>query len=251
MVICTVGRKESLLRTLKSLEDQTFKNFEVVLVTTTGSLAHARNLGMKSAIGKILTFIDDDVWCPSTYLKSVVKEFNNPEVVGVSGPTLIESIYRSNRDLFKWSLAKKLHDWLFVKEARYWPGTLSECGTPSMSSNEPWCLYEGPVNYLEACNMSVRRSEALLTEGFDEGYVQTSEWSEPDFCFALSELGKLRFSQSCKLYHCPSKEGIYRNRLNTTHRWENFKKFQNRHGFHSLLYRGFVWAYFKLKQIVG
>ena len=248
IVICTLDRPESLNETLKSLTHQTFKDFEVILITERGDLSVCRDKGLRAAIGDIVTFIDDDVYCPSTWLQGVVKGFREG-VLGVTGPTIITSEYQKNRDSIRYKRLSRIQGWLFGVSTN--PGKLSVVGTPSMASNDGTCLYEGEVDYLECCNMSVKRKEALDVNGFDRNYIRTSEWAELDLSLKLSQKGKLIFSQDSRLYHRPSKAGVYKTRIQTRHRWENFKLFQKRWVRFSLrrnIYWGFVWIYFKLKE---
>ena len=121
-----------------------------------------------------------------------------------------------------------------------------------MESNFEGCDYNGEVEYLECCNMSVWRTAALQVGGFDHGYIKTSEWCEVDLSKKLGNHGKLIFSPDVKLEHRPSKQGIYSARLSTAHRLYNFKRFQERWikpSWKRTLYWIFVWTYFKVKQL--
>lgn len=247
IVLCTYGRPESLNVTLASLARQTYKDFEVILITEKGNLSKLRDKGLRSATGAIVSFIDDDVYCPPTWLEGVIKGFGEG-VVGVTGPTTITRDYRGNRDSIAHErYARPLWRLFGVSDK---PGHLSPTGAPSMASNFEGCQYQGPVEYLECCNMSVKRKEALDVGGFDGAYEATAEWCEVDLALRLGILGELVFRQEAGLYHRPSKEGIYKSRLKTAHRWKNFLRFQNRWTRPTLrtyLYRGFVWLYFTLK----
>lgn len=120
-----------------------------------------------------------------------------------------------------------------------------------MASNFEWCDYEGEAGYLECCNFAVNKSAGLACGGFSDAYIETSEWSELDFAFRLKQLGNLVFTQRAKLHHRPSKAGVYVARLNTDHRWQNFMEFQRtwiKPSFKTSLYRGFVWAYLRMKS---
>lgn len=248
IVICTLDRPESLNDTLESLTAQTFKDFEVILITQKGDLSKLRDDGLKVAGGDIVTFIDDDVYCPPAWLQGVVESFREG-VVGVTGPTYISREYQPNRDSLKYKKLRKLQEWLFKVPSD--PATLSACGAPSMASNFAECSYEGDVRYLECCNMSVKKKEAIDAGGFDHNYSRTGEWCEVDLALRLGKRGGLRFSRQCALYHRPSQAGVYRHRLSTAHRWENFKRFQNTWIKKSLrrhLYWAFVWTYFKVKS---
>ena len=247
IVICTLDRPESLNETLLSLTKQTFQDFEIILITEKGDLSKCRDKGLRCAVGSIVSFIDDDVHLPTTWLEGVTKSFGEG-VVGVTGPTVIRDAFRLGRDIFKYKRTRKLQD-LFFGVSSY-PGNLSRVGTPSMESNEESCDFSGEVDYLECCNMSVKKKEALEAGGFSHDYIKTSEWCELDLSLRLRKYGSLVFRQEARLYHNPSQSGVYKARLDTKHRWENFALFQRRWvkpSFKRCLYWAFVWTYFKLK----
>lgn len=257
VVICTLDREDSLREAIMSLCKQSYRNFEIVVLTDRGNLSKIRDTGLKASCGNIVVFIDDDVVCPEHWLQNMVSIFQKG-AVGVSGPTVISNEDNANRDVFRFRWCKKLHDRLFLGKDRRVPGFLSSCGTPSLAS----CGEEGSgdqndtseVDYLEACNMGVRRNQALLVGGFDTAFKGTSEWCEVDLALRMRKYGNLLYSKGAKLYHRPSKEGVYSARLRTRHRWKNFIYFQKKwegkfikKGFKTNLYRAFVWVYFKLK----
>jgi len=252
IVICSFGRPE-LNETLQSLSMQTFKNFEVILITDKGHLSKLRQLGLEKSVGEITCFIDDDVICPKTWLAGVVEGFHKDGVVGISGPTTVPRTHLSNRDIFKFKSIKRFYDWLFVGSSRGKPGAISDCGAVSTASNyEISGCYEGPVGYLEACNMSVKTKKAKEVGGFYSIYKETSEWCEVDLSLKLREKGILWYSKNAGLFHKPSQSGVYTARLKTKHRWDNFIVFQKRWTKPSIktyLYRSFVWLYFKIKQM--
>lgn len=253
VVICTLLDRESIGATLKSLEKQSWGNFEVILVDEPESLAIARQRGLESSRSSIVVFIDDDVVCPVDWLGSIMRIFNsNPYIIGVTGPTEITDEYKQNRDLFKFSRIKRAYDRVFLDGLSRFPGRISSCGAPTTASNDRGCKYSGPVDYLECCNFGVRRADAIRAGGFDPVYTRTSEWSEPDLAIKLGQLGYLYFCNDARLRHYPSKSGVYNNRLSTTHRWKNFKLFQQRWVKPSIkrsLYQAFIWTYLKMKQL--
>ena len=185
------------------------------------------------------------------WAKSVIQAFKAKGVVGVSGPTIIEDEWRRNRDLFKYAGIRRGYDYLFLPGQSTRPGRLSSCGANSTASNDVGQDYEGEVDYLEACNMHVLRKEALDVGGFDHNYKLTSEWCEVDLALKIKSKGRLRYSKHCLLYHRPSAAGIYRARLSTRHRFENFTYFQKKWIKPSLrrhLYWAFVWTYLRMKE---
>ena len=250
VAICTYGRPESLDVTLKSLEHQTYDSFEVVLITEKGNLSELRDKGLRTSAGDITILLDDDVYCQPTWLQAVADAFKEEGVVGVTGPTIITEEYKKNRDCFKFKKLSDLQGWLFKVPSE--PGRLSPYGTPSMASNYAGCTYEGEVDYLECCNMAVKRKEAIEVGGFDYDYIKTSEWCELDLSLRLRKKGRLVFRQACAIEHRPSKAGIYTNRLKTNHRWLNFMRFQKKWvkpGLLTYTYRAFIWTYLKIKDL--
>ena len=247
VVICTYKRPGSLNEALLSLSKQTFKDFEIILLTEKGDLSQIRQTGLQSARGGIVSFIDDDVYCPPVWLENTVKSFREG-AVGVTGPTYITSEFKKNRDCLKYRRLRQYQEWMFKVPTD--PGKLSPYGAPSMASNDEGNNYNGEVEYLEACNMSVNKYEALNAGGFDHHYIRTSEWCEVDLALRLGKRGRLVFSRLAALYHRPSQAGVYKHRLSTVHRWRNFVYFQRRWikpSFRRHLYWAFVWTYFKLK----
>jgi GT2 family glycosyltransferase len=220
-------------------------------------LSRLRDKGLRSAVGDIVTFIDDDVYCKPTWLENIVETFKRDKrIVGVSGPTVITNEYRANRDIFRFRRIKNLYDLLFLQGRTGMPGFLSDCGCPSTASNDIQSSYEGKVDYLEACNMSVKKEEALNVGGFDHNYIGTGEWCEVDLALRLQTRGSLYYCQQAFLYHRPSVKGVFSARLSTKHRWTNFRYFQEKfHGkwirntYRTYLYRIFVWLYLKMKNM--
>ena len=82
-----------LHQTLKELKKQSFKNFEVLVITDkisrTANPAIKRNLGAEKAKGKYLAFLDDDSYPSPNWLKNIKKTFiKNPLITALCGPCL-------------------------------------------------------------------------------------------------------------------------------------------------------------------
>lgn len=89
-----------LEETLKKLKTQSFKDFEVLVVTDKVSLKQGssihqlgpsfkRNLGAKMAKGQYLAFLDDDSYPSKNWLKNANKILSNkPDIAAVCGPCL-------------------------------------------------------------------------------------------------------------------------------------------------------------------
>ncbi|MBU1200201.1 glycosyltransferase [Patescibacteria group bacterium] len=248
VVICTKGRDETLKETLESLKKQSFKNWELVVVRET-PLSKARDLGWRRSKGEIVAWIDDDVVLDKDWAKNLVKIFDeNKDVGGVSGPTIVPADLLKNRMVFWWYGAKgwkKPLAWIWkqtmLNGKPFAVGRIWKIGWWSPGSNFKECLkLKGlqEVDYLEACNMSLRRSLVKKVGGFDLGYEGTSEWCEVDLAMRVARLGqnkvndrscKLVWSREVKLKHMVSRAGVYVDRRRLKERFKNYFRFYRRH----------------------
>jgi glycosyltransferase involved in cell wall biosynthesis len=267
IIICTYNRASSLKKCLQSLTKQTFKDFEVIIVdgNSTDStpsvikkfsaklkikliiepkkhLALARDLGWRQAKGKYVSWIDDDVIISPRWIESIINLLDqNPNIAGVSGPTIIPPHLLKNRLAFFWhqnpSLFAKLWVKFFLLSQPYAIGKILPTGAWTPGSNFPPALKLKkpiPVNYLEACNMTLRRHLVKKVNGFNLKYRGTSEWCEPDLAIRIKNLGfQLLFSSEIKVEHHPSRSGAFSHRFNLPERLSNFLRFYFKHIFPS------------------
>jgi GT2 family glycosyltransferase len=202
-------------------------------------LAKARDLGWRSATGELVSWIDDDVVLGKDWAKNIVKIFkNNPKVGGVSGPTIVPERLLKNRLVFFWHQPPNWWQrplaWMWVKfvlEGKpYEVGRLYATGWWSPGSNFKSCLkLKGlwEVDYLEACNMSLRRDLVKKVGGFNLSYQGTSEWCEVDLAIRVKRLGyRLVWSNKVRLRHEVSRSGVYQNRRKILERVKNYLKFK-------------------------
>ena len=107
VLLLTRNRKAALQRCLESLEQQTTRDFEVVVVDNGstdgtaemlrqytgcrivrvenragGSFAESRNRGLDAAHGEIVAFIDDDCTAEPRWLEKIVHELQEVDAVG-------------------------------------------------------------------------------------------------------------------------------------------------------------------------
>lgn len=116
LLMCTLGRTEELHGFLTSLREQTYRNFELLIVdqnpddhlwpvlkeyetdfpilhlrTDIQGLSRARNLGLDHVSGDLLAFPDDDCRYPRKLLATVARTFaSHHELDGVTGRSVDE-----------------------------------------------------------------------------------------------------------------------------------------------------------------
>lgn len=193
IIIPTYNEQGVIGDCLASLNKQTFKNFEVIIVddgSTDGTLevsrdlklkyklltlhqnhkgaGSARNMGVKKADGNILVFVDADM----TFDKNFVKKLVDPIIKGKSRGTFSKEEFVSNWD----------NVW-----ARCW------------NINEGWQkMRRHPKKYPSKQKVfrAILKSEFESVKGFDSKYGYADDWSLSD------KLGYLATSASgAKFYH--------------------------------------------------
>jgi glycosyltransferase involved in cell wall biosynthesis len=108
VIVCSYNGEGRIRQTLESLQKQSYKNMEVIVVddgSTDGTskvakeydfklirfgrnrgLAVARNQGVKESTGEIVVFTDDDCVADKDWIKNLTKTYaENPEAQGVGG----------------------------------------------------------------------------------------------------------------------------------------------------------------------
>jgi len=264
IVIPTLGRAADLDRCLGSLSSQESLNFEVIIVSDQISaienvlgkygsfpvlrvqlenrgLTYSRNSGLAKAQGGIVSFIDDDVILCSAWSRELVRSFNSsPSVGGVSGPTVIPQDLSDNRDVLAfhhkikknilWRFIVKTYNFIILENKPYAIGRIFKSGAFSVGSNYPEAINftdDIEVDYLEACNMSFRKSILDKICGFLPEYKGVGDWSEPDLAFRIRAAGyRLLFNPKIKVIHNISQKGVYQDRGKDSYqRMKNFLHF--------------------------
>ncbi|MDP3093540.1 MAG: glycosyltransferase family 2 protein [bacterium] len=270
IIVCTFNRAENLKECLESLTKQTFADFEVIIVDAGSTdktpeiiddycqklrvkkvsdngkeLAKARDLGWRTSQGELVSWIDDDVVVCENWAQSIVKTLDgNPGIAGVSGPTIVKENLLKNRDVFFFygkkglvGLLGKFWNYFFLERKMYEPGKLLKSGAWSPGANFSQSLeIKGlkEVDYLEACNMTLRRNLVEKAGGFDLGFQGTAEWCEIDLAQKIKKLGnKLVFNANVRVDHVISRQGAFPKRTFAKERMENFFRFYFRHIFKS------------------
>lgn len=259
VVVCTFNRAESLRNCLESLVKCGYPAMEVVVVdggSTDGTrevvrevrkklkirwveerrrnLALARDRGWREAKGKYVAWIDDDVVVSRKWAREVVRVLDqDAKMGGVSGPTVIPEDRLKDRAAFFWvnsdSLGARFWVWFMLMGRPemvgrlWWHGWWSP-GANFIGSTKLKGLIE--VNYLEACNMILRRELVEKVGGFDKGFAGTSEWCEVDLALRVKRLGyRLMFDPKARVEHWVSRSGAYERRRRWSERGRNYVKY--------------------------
>ncbi len=277
VVICTYNRVSSLAKTLLSLTKQSYKGFEVIIIdggSADGTkrvvdefknrllirfyvfeekqLAKVRDLGWRKARGKLVSWVDDDVVVSPDWAQSIIEIFEDSKIGGASGPTIIPPKILKQRDIFFFYNKSGFSKWLgaiwnkvFLENGMYQVGRVFRSGAWSPGSNFRSCLrLKGliDVDYLEACNMTIRRNLVRKVGGFDLGYKGVAEWCELDLAQKIKALGyRLIFSSKVRVDHFVSQGGVYTRRNDARERMENFLRYYFRFVFQPKW--GHVWRF--------
>ncbi len=211
IIIPTYKRKKRVLETIKSFFDQTYQEFEMVVVDqgparifdeeisnlnapfpikyvylSGPNLCKARNAGIQNACGQILLFCDDDIVPDKSLVEKHMSNYNDDNVGGVGG-RIISSGRR--RELL-----------LFFKFLHPTTGSINPLDASLICNFHRRRRCE--VKHVGGCNMSFRR-EALIRAGlFDESFGGTAVLEETDMSFRVRGLGyRLIFEPNAVVKH--------------------------------------------------
>jgi len=205
VVICTYGRPEQAQKLLTELNEQIYKDFEVLVVCqgdkhdlkeiegsirasyplkfyheANPNLPHARNIGIRQASGEIIMFLDDDIKPLDTFMEAHIANYSDPTIGIVGGRILGE---RNEEDIpdSKIGMVRKFDGFAYT-------------GFHKAVRRE--------VMHVKGVNMSVRRGIALEIGGFDERFEGTAEYEEMDFCLRVLKKGhKIIFDPAAVVEH--------------------------------------------------
>lgn len=197
VVINTCNRGAYIADTLVGLSQQTYDNFEVIVVNGPSidnteeivkrfnvryfdapyNISVSRNIGIKYAAGDIIAFIDDDAVPEPDWLKDIVKAYDDP-VVGAAGGR----VYNADGSDFQYCYGK----------IDVWGYPIS--GKKMFKHNTPGAYW---YNINIGTNASYRRDALIKIGGFDEEIEYYHD--ESDVCVRLIDNG----------YHVAQLEGAY------------------------------------------
>lgn len=188
VVINTCNRGAYLGDTLEGLKQQTYDNFEVIVVngpsidnteevakaynvryyTAPFNISVSRNIGIKQASGDIIAFIDDDAVPEPDWLHDLVAAYGDPKVAAAGG-----RVYNADGSEFQYSY-----------------GAIDVWGYPISRHDKPYDYNKPDSNWYNlniGTNASYRREPLIEVGGFDEEIEYYHD--ESDVCVRLIEHG--------------------------------------------------------------
>jgi glycogen(starch) synthase len=232
IIVSTIDRARSLANLLKSLEQQSYQDFEVIVVVgpthdntldvlkeyegrtriircPVANLAVSRNLGLRVAAGDIVAYIDDDAVPSRNWIEQLNYIFVTKPYVAATGGSVylihpLQSKVQYALGIF--SISGKQHD------AR---SSLLEA-LPLEGKGEFWTMR------MMGTNMAYRRDVLLAVGGFDECY----EWvyDDAEIALRLSAAGFLvRPVREARVYHVPASSRNRKINLLLANWWINTK----------------------------
>jgi GT2 family glycosyltransferase len=218
VVICTKDRPEMLATCLDSLECQTRRPEEILIVDASSvpardaverlvrkwpdclvvsiaaapGLPRQRNIGARAATGSLVVYLDDDVVLEPGYLAAIARTFeaDAPKQIGGAGGAQIPD--PTPREGFLRRAACRL----FLLET-YGRGIVKRSGYPDYVFS-PRSRME--VEFLSGCNMAYRR-EVLDALSFDERLSGYALGEDLQFSYRVSRRWKLVLVPDARLQH--------------------------------------------------
>ncbi|MBB6638141.1 glycosyltransferase [Cohnella thailandensis] len=192
IVICTYNRDEFLERTLLSLNNLSYSNFEVIVVNgpstdrtseiiegyrdrikirtnSKANLSVSRNIGIKAAAGDVVAFLDDDAIPEPNWLHQIKEVYDAHSPIGGAGGR----VFGPGGDHFQF------HN-----------GYIDIWGEAEVKLDQPG-IHTAPrsdkYNIMMGVNSTFSRQALLEVGGFDEYYEYFHD--ESDLCVRLTKAG--------------------------------------------------------------
>lgn len=228
VIIPTYNRGKILLDTVHQFLEQSYRNFELIIVDQTdndeyrvadqisgirdkrirlfvvspNSLPAARNYGLEKAQGDIVIFVDDDIRIKPSFIQQHIKEFVSEDIVAVAG-----------------SVTQKGHpQYDFVA---YFDKYGMQHGLFNAKRAMDCTTFPGG-------NVSLRKSAVLQVGGFDVSYSGSSIREESDLAYRLNKVGRIRYQPKANIVHLAVPFGgcrIYKHQYNNLQFYYNNFRF--------------------------
>ncbi len=194
VVVCAYNAAETLEDNLRSLEQLTYPDYEIILVndgskdktseighrfakvrvidTPNAGLSAARNVGLTAATGDIVAYTDADTRVDRDWLTFLVQPFLTSDVVGSGGPNVVPPD----------------------------DSPIAQCIARAPGGPTHVLLDDRIAEHVPGCNMAFRRDALLAIDGFNPIYLRAGD--DVDVCWRLQARGwKIGFASAALVWH--------------------------------------------------
>ncbi|MCU1383792.1 MAG: glycosyl transferase, family 2 [Acidobacteria bacterium] len=194
VVVCAYNAADTLEDNLRSLEQLTYPDYEIILVndgskdrtseighsfakvrvidTPNAGLSAARNVGLAEASGEIVAYTDADTRVDRDWLTFLVQPFLTSDVVGSGGPNVVPAD----------------------------DPPIAQCIARAPGGPTHVLLDDRIAEHVPGCNMAFRRDALLAIEGFNPIYLRAGD--DVDVCWRLQARGwKIGFASAALVWH--------------------------------------------------
>jgi len=194
VVVCAYNAADTLEDNLRSLEQLTYPDYEIILVndgskdqtsaighrfakvrvidTPNAGLSAARNVGLAEATGEIVAYTDADTRVDRDWLTFLVQPFMTSDVVGSGGPNVVPPD----------------------------DPPIAQCIARAPGGPTHVLLDDRIAEHVPGCNMAFRRDALLAIGGFNPIYLRAGD--DVDVCWRLQARGwKIGFASAALVWH--------------------------------------------------
>jgi GT2 family glycosyltransferase len=193
VVVCTYNGKRTIRDCMEGLKRLDYPNFEVIVVNDgstdgteqipkeygfkvisipNGGLSNARNVGMRTAKGEIVAYIDDDAIPDPQWLTYLAVTFQTTNHAGVGGPNI-----------------PPVDD-----------GAIAECVSNAPGGPIHVLLTDTEAEHIPGCNMAFRKAALEAIGGFDTQFRIAGD--DVDLCWRIQKQGwTLGFNAAAMVWH--------------------------------------------------
>lgn len=244
VIVVTLNRSEMLRRCLQCLAAQTRLPDQIIVVDGSkddlsrqivathervlylrnergyGNMAGSRNIGLQSATGDIIAFIDDDALAHPTWAFHLLETYSDSKVGAVGGR----------------AINAHTPEEVGIEEI----GRLKPTGSLAGNfDNDPGRVLE--VDHIIGCNMSFRREVLAKLGGWRDFFTGTEVAEETDVCLRTKRSGyKILFNPAAVVDHIGSPQAKgkrFDGRYRFYHRRNNYVLLLSNFGFGSIVTR--------------
>jgi len=200
VIVPCYNSRGTISKALRSLENQTFKDFETIVVddaSTDGSIdlirkfkvkaialkenkgvSFCRNRGVEASSGKLLFFMDSDCWAESDWVERAVEGLSQPGVDVIAGK-------------------------IRILDSTFFGDAVAELGFPGGGNagfENMWKVSEdGFTNHVSSCNLGMTREIFEKSNGFDES-LRRAQDAYLSFVLSRSNAG-IKYLPHVVVYH--------------------------------------------------